>query len=140
MSERALVFTHADLTLSVPARMGREAFQPRYLTPLPGGFSSLLGLTEVRGRSVPLLNLSALTGLTLQREGGAHIPTLALLLEVNEHLLALPVQQVIGVVTFDDQPGSFELLSEPFSAGPHTVRALNPTVLSAAVHSRINPN
>lgn len=139
MSERALVFTHADLTLTVPARLGREAFQPRYLTPLPGGFSSLLGLTEVRGRAVPLLNLSALTGLTAVSTP-AQLPTLALLLEVNGDLLALPVQQVIGVVTLDDLPGSFELLSEPFPAGPHTVRALNPAALTAAVRSRLNLN
>ncbi|GAA4004316.1 hypothetical protein GCM10022631_14090 [Deinococcus rubellus] len=137
MSERALVFTHGDLTLTVPARLGREAFQPRYLTPLPGGFSSLLGLTEVRGRSVPLLNLSALTGLTFTG-AAAQLPTLALLLEVNGDLLALPVQQVIGVVTLEELLGGFELLSEPFLAGPHTVRALNPAVLTAAVRTRLN--
>lgn len=139
MSERALVFTHADLTLTVPARLGREAFQPRFLTPLPGGFSALLGLTEVRGRSVPLLNLSALTGLTLTG-APAQLTTLALLLEVDGDLLALPVQQVIGVVTLENLPRGSELLSEPFPAGPHTVRALNPTALTAAVRTRLNLN
>ena len=122
--------------------MGREAFQPRYLTPLPGGLSALLGLTEVRGRSVPLLNLSALTGLHSQSGASTQLPALALLLEVNEDLLALPVKQVIGLVMIGELPrgGGTELLSESFSAGPFTVRALNPAILSAVVRSRLNLN
>jgi len=61
MSEPALVFTHHGLTLAVPARLGREAFTTGQVMPLPGGHAALLGLTEVRGRAVPLLNMSSLT-------------------------------------------------------------------------------
>jgi chemotaxis signal transduction protein len=144
-SERVLLFTYAGLTLTLPASVGREAFAPPYLTPLPGGGNALLGLTEVRGRAVPLLNLSSLVGQypmdqkpsTPNRPTRSELPTLALLIEVQGEFLALPVEEVIGLISLDALPDPPGLLSEPFQAGDHTARHLNPAALGAAVRTRL---
>lgn len=135
MSERALLFTFADQTLGVAAGLGREAFVPQRLLPLPAGYSALLGLTEVRGRTVPLLNLAALLGHP-EPSGGA-IPDLALLIEVSGELLALPVLSVIGMSSADALPSGSDLLSQPFSAGDQSARLLNPHALIAAARTRL---
>jgi chemotaxis signal transduction protein len=149
MSERLLLFTPAALdpadletrlTLALPAGLGREAFTPQHLLPLPGGQAGLLGLTEVRGRTVPLVNLAPMlnpVGLTGATD--ASMPALALLIEVGGEALALTVQQVLGVVTVDGLPHSANICSEPFLAGEYTCRLLNPHALIAAVHTRLAP-
>jgi len=133
MSEPALVFTHHGLTLAVPARLGREAFSTGQVMPLPGGHAALLGLTEVRGRAVPLLNMSSLTA----QEAPATPLPLSLLLEVSGTYLALPVTRVLGVFSVDAFPDPGTLLSGPLDAGPHEVQALGAQALLTAVRSRL---
>ena len=138
MNERALLFTHAGQHFSLPASVGREAFVPPHLTPLPGGQGALLGLTEVRGLAVPLLDLSALSGDAMSTGvPRPNLPKLALLLEVGGELLALPAQDVIGLMTLSTDQQSTGLLSEPFQAGDLTVRRLNPSALLDAVRARL---
>ena len=137
MNERALLFTHAGQHFSLPASVGREAFVPPHLTPLPGQ-DALLGLTEVRGLAVPLLDLSVLCGdNTPTGVPGPKLPVLALLLEVEGSLLALPAQDVIGLMTLSTGEQSTGLLSEPFQAGDLTARRLNPAALLDAVRARL---
>jgi len=87
MSEPALVFTHHGLTLAVPARLGREAFTTGQVMPLPGGHAALLGLTEVRGRAVPLLNMSSLTA----QEAPAHPPAAVPASRGERHVSGPPI-------------------------------------------------
>ena len=134
MSERALLFRHAGQHFSLPASVGREAFVPTHLMPLPGGQGALLGLTEVRGLAVPLLNLSALIGNTMPPE----VPELALLLEIHGELLALPAQHVVGLLPRGDVPTSTELLTEPSQVGDLTARHIRPAALLDAVRRLIS--
>lgn len=138
MSERALLFEAAELVLSVPAGAGREAFVPAHLLPLPGGHVAFLGLTEVRGRAVPMLNLSSLVHPAAAQHPLPTLPALALLLEVQDTLLALPVVRVLGLATIQALPRTTGLLSEPYWAGDQQARHLNPVALLAAVHSRLS--
>jgi chemotaxis signal transduction protein len=148
MSERLLLFTpagpddsdrEARLTLALPAGLGREAFSPQHLLPLPGGQAGLLGLTEVRGRTVPLIDLVSLLNSSGRRvsDAPATVPALALLIEVGGETLALPVGQVLGVVVVDVLPACPALLSGPFSAGDRTVQLLNTAALIAAAEIRL---
>lgn len=139
MSERALLFTSAGLTLALPARLGRETFVLQRLLPLPGGQSALIGLTEVRGRAVPLLDLPGLLGL-LPAEGSRSAPepgSLALLLDLNGEALAFPVEQVLGVTTLEELPRPTGLLSAPFNSGTATLHALNVGALVATIRLRL---
>lgn len=138
MNERALVFRLAEQCFSLPAGTGREAFVPPHLMPLPGGKGALLGLTEVRGQAVPLLNLAALTGNSTAADVPGSLPRLALLLQVDGELLALPAQEVIGLMTLSAGATSSGLLSDPFQVGDLTVRRLDPSALLNAVRAQLN--
>ncbi len=129
MSVRALLFSLSGARLAVPATASREVFVPGALTPLPAA-GALLGLTSVRGRAVPLIDLSALLELPAA-------PTdQALLLEVDGERLAVPVQTVQGFADLTPPSADGALTSDTLLDGT-PVRLLQLPVLTQAIRARL---
>lgn len=132
MRERALLFELGGEALAVPAGASREAFVPAALTPLPAGAGVLLGLTAVRGGSVPMLDLAALLGL------GAPPPGLALQVEAAGEALAFGVQRVLGFAELPTAASpAQDLLSAPLDTGAGPVRRLHLDVLLRQLRGRL---
>ena len=112
------------------------------MLPLPAAHAALLGLTEVRGRAVPLLNLAALHLLhtaqaPITPAGGAAHPVLALLVDFQGELLALPVEQMLGVSAVDTLPDAAGTAFESACAQNLDVQYIHPAALLGTVHSRL---
>lgn len=124
---RLLLFGLGEQLLAVPASLGREAFVPQGLSRLPGA-GALLGLTSVRGRAAPLIDLAALLDLPAPGAG------LALLVEFAGERLAFGVDQVQGFVTQDALPQPGPDLTSPLPG--QATRLLHLDVLAARLRAQ----
>lgn len=136
---------------ALPSEVTRQVVPFDSLSPLPGARGTLLGLMAAAGRAVPVLDVQRMLGNGAE---GAPTPSdedmaadsaeaLALLLEVGDASLSLPVKEVIGFVTDEEETfaaGSFvseEKLLGGYSGGGHSGRFLNPQGLIQQVSGRL---
>jgi len=149
VSRRVFLFTHHEITFMLPAEFCREVFLPKTVLPLPAAQTTLLGLTEVRGQAVPLLDLECLHARHLSQAndpqaGQAALrihtpaPVLALLVDVQGELLALPVQQMLGVSAVDALPDTQGTVFNVTQSQSRDVQYIQPAALLSAVHTHLS--
>jgi len=150
VSSRTLLFTYSGTTFMLPADLCREVFPLTKLLPLPATHTALLGLTEVRGRAVPLLDLAALHALHGRNPSSAQpdatvfplamaapSPALALLVNFQGELLAFPVAHMLGVSTIHAPPSTRDGVFERIQAQGRDVEYIHPSALLGTVRTRL---
>ncbi len=108
--------------MGIPLESARETMRPLPLSPLRDGPPFVLGLSLVRGVSVPVVDLGALLGRGEQEEPFRRFVTL----EVDGRGVALAVESVENVVTL--KTSDFTALPPLFS------RAAGEAVEALALH------
>lgn len=88
-----------------------EILQPPRLTKVPGVRSWVLGIANVRGRLVPVIDLAGLLGLPSQ---ASWLSRRVIVLAYEEHFIGLLVDAVMGMQQFaeDRQIDAFDLHPE----------------------------
>lgn len=133
---RALILELGGLRLALPAAATSEVVTRTPVAPLPQAAPLLLGLSAVHGRTVPVLNLALLLGVT---------PTshdLAVVTSVSGETLALPVDVVHGLMDIPERAPTAELLGPAVQAeqggrAGDWVRPLNPQALLDRVRTHL---
>ncbi len=98
-----LVCRIADRDLAMDLRFVDEVFRTGYVTPIPKAPSCFVGLTNLRGRVIPVIDPANLISST---PASRPIPgRMAVLVSWSRLRAALLVDQVVGVVT--TTPGGF---------------------------------
>jgi purine-binding chemotaxis protein CheW len=97
-SQSACVFTLAEEACAIHLRQAREVVTIGALTRVPGAPATLLGVTNVRGSVVPVVDVRPLVGLP---RGSAGVGGSALVLEDGDLRAALLVDRVVGLERFD---------------------------------------
>jgi len=149
VSRRVFLFTHHEITFMLPAEFCREVFLPRTVLPLPAAQTALLGLTEVRGQAIPLLDLERLHARYLAQTNhlqagqptlniNASAPVLGLLVDAQGELLALPVEQMLGVSAVDTLPNTQGTVFNATRAQNRDVQYIQPAALLNAVRSQLS--
>lgn len=139
--------------LAIPSEFTRQVVPFDGLSPLPAARGTLLGLMAATGRAVPVLDVKNVLGTGGQSDGTTPEASreaesdlaepLALLLEVGDALLTLPVREVIGFITDEEEvfpAGSFvseEKLLGGYSGGGHNGRFVQPQALVQQVSGRL---
>lgn len=129
----------ADEVLAIPADVTRQVVVFEGASALPATRGALLGLVPALGRVLPLLNLHALLPYSSTRRT-SHTDVLALVLEIDETLVALPMSEVLGFVS-DDVPEPQVAFSEPVEIGGYggqVARLVSPKRLITEVAQRLN--
>ena len=104
-----IVFALGAARYAVELRWVREVVTLGHVTPVPRGPHAVLGVVNVRGAIVPVLDLEAVLG---RRGSGApaHEGEPAILLEVEGLTLALRLTSVIEVATLRPTEGAEDTL------------------------------
>lgn len=95
-----LPFRTGPVWLAIPALLAKEILDTRPPLPLPGAPAHVLGLVNVRGQALPMLDLAAFLDLPRDAAGGsasAALPRL-IIVETGGMSVAVPCQEVLGVV------------------------------------------
>lgn len=106
-----VVFSVGGTRQALPIAAVREILVPGQLTPAPGAACGVLGLTQVRGRALPVIDLAARLGL------GAAEPDpqrRLVVIATDAGIAALLVESVDEVATV--APADFEVVRVPGSA------------------------
>lgn len=105
-----VVFRLGDALLAVPVAAVREIIEPQALTPLPRAPRHVLGLIEVRGRSLAVVDVALKLGLGAL---SVHDATRLILLDIvdggEERTLAVQTDGVLGVELLDEDDGDPKL-------------------------------
>jgi len=88
---------------ALPISSTREIVQLEKLTPIPGVTAEIAGVTSLRGRILPVLNLATILGVE-----GAKDSSLAVVTEVDGHSYALLADSVVDVTDLDQEPSGVE--------------------------------
>jgi purine-binding chemotaxis protein CheW len=110
---RVLVIAANDAYFAVPMARVHQVLRHPLVTRIPLSPASLLGVVNVRGEIVPLLDTAVLTG-----TGSLHEPPFAVLVSGGEDMIALAAQQLPIAADFDDpvgpgsQPGEVGVYSD----------------------------
>lgn len=94
---RGVGFMLAGQQLAVDMNQVSEILQPPRLTKVPGVRSWVLGIANVRGRLVPIMDLAGLLGLPSKANWRSRR---VLIVEHGEHLSGLLVDAVLGMQQF----------------------------------------
>lgn len=94
---RGVGFMLAGQRLAVDMDQVSEILQPPRLTKVPGVRSWVLGIANVRGRLVPVMDLAGLLGLSGQANWRSRR---VLIVEHEDHLTGLLVDAVLGMQQF----------------------------------------
>jgi purine-binding chemotaxis protein CheW len=97
-SESACAFTLEHERCAVHVRQVRAVVTLGALTRVPGAPAALLGVTNVRGAVVPVVDVRPLLGL---RAGAVGAGSPAVVLEDGDLRAALVVERVLGIERFD---------------------------------------
>lgn len=124
----ALILSVGEDRYAVPTASVREIAADLRCTALPGAPSWVLGVVNLRGEVVPLLDTATLLGL-----GAMAAPSYAAVVDLESGSAALAVDAVPAVAELDDPLGHSDL---PGSLGRHRVDGqlvvlLDPEVLVA---------
>ena len=114
---RVCVFTIDDRYYAVDLRHIREVLPIESITPIPGMPPVVIGMTNVRGSVVPIVDLRLLLGLRPRQ-----LPPFAVVLRHEGYELAVLVDRSPEIMTVT--PDQFELSqssSQDSAAGPHIV-------------------
>jgi purine-binding chemotaxis protein CheW len=114
---RVCVFTIDDGCYAVDLRHIREVLPIESITPIPGMPPVVIGMTNVRGSVVPIVDLRLLLGLRPRQ-----LPPFAVVLRHADYELAILVDRSPEIMTV--RPDQFELIqssSEDSEAGRHIV-------------------
>jgi purine-binding chemotaxis protein CheW len=120
---KMLLVTAGHHRVGIPLSYVRETMRPRPLEVLKDAPPAVLGLSIIRGKSVPVLDLGALIG----RDGEGELQRLVTL-DLGERSIALAVDSVVEVV----EPDPSSLLSLP----PLVARASGETLAALSVVDR----
>jgi purine-binding chemotaxis protein CheW len=93
----------ADRTLAVEITHAREAREFAEITVVPLAPPALIGMANLRGAIVPILDLRLLLGLPARARART---TRTLVVEAAGVRLALAVDRVVGVESLPDEPGT----------------------------------
>jgi len=135
-SESACVFTFADEPCAVDVRQVRAVVTLGALTRVPGAPATLLGVTNVGGAVVPVVDLRPLLGLRAVAVGAG---ASAVILEDGDLRAALVVERVLGIARFQTaQPPPDASRFAAFASGAlpsvdGTVTMLDGSTILAAV-------
>ncbi len=97
-SQSACVFTLGQERCAVDVRQARAVVTLGALTRVPGAPATLLGVTNVRGSVVPVVDVRPLLGLQAAPVG---VGALAVVLEDGDLRAALVVERVLGIERFE---------------------------------------
>ena len=97
-SQSACVFTLGEESCAVHIRQARAVVTLGALTRVPGAPPSLVGVTNVRGTVVPVVDLRPLLGM---RAGPVGAGASAVVLEDGDLRAALAVERVLGIERFE---------------------------------------
>lgn len=129
----------ADEVLAIPADVTRQVVVFERVSALPGTRGALLGLVPALGRVLPLLNLHALLPYSSTRRA-VNTDVLALVLEIDKTLVALPMSEVLGFVN-DDVSEPQAVFSDPVEVGGYggqVARLVSPKRLLSEVAQRLS--
>lgn len=133
MAQTYLLFRFGTEVIGLPSQVTRQAVPLVQVTPIPAAGELLLGVMDVGGRVVPLINLALLSGIDASKQ------RLGMLTEVAGEGLILPIDEVIGHVTVDQAVSVTDLLSPEVELDFQPARILNPEWLLNMVSSRLSP-
>jgi purine-binding chemotaxis protein CheW len=97
--KRLLVVEAAGLTAAIPLESAREIMRPLPIAVVAGSPPFVLGLSVIRGASVPVVDLGALLGRPAGREELGRFATLV----VEGRSVAVAVRAVSGIVDLDPE-------------------------------------
>lgn len=126
---QVLLFRIGDALMGVAAEYVRETVVLGEQTTLPGISVILSGLIPLRGRAVPIVDLSKLLG------HPAAPSSLALILEEGGDVLGVPVSEVIGYRAYAGGNGSD--LFTAVEIDYEDVKLLSPPLLMTTVSARL---
>ncbi|WP_238366461.1 chemotaxis protein CheW [Mesobacterium pallidum] len=102
-ADTVVTFSVSGSLFAVEVGIVQEILSPQEPTRLPNAPAYLLGLIDVRGASVPLVDLRCLLGEPMRDEDeNTRILLLALTVGGRQHRVAMRVDQVIEVAALDD--------------------------------------
>jgi len=101
MERQILLVELAGRTLGLPLALVREIFTLAPVTPVPGAPACVAGLTHLRGRLVPLLDLPCLMNAGTHR---LRLGDPVVLVQAQDLLAGLLVDRVVGIVHRDATP------------------------------------
>ena len=113
---RLLVFRVGDLTCAVEVRAVREVLPAQPATRVPGAAPAVVGVVNVRGALIPLVDGRQALGVE-PRTGGSIV-----MLEMAERTVGLVVDEVVDLVTVGD--GEWAERRELPGVDPRVVRAV----------------
>jgi chemotaxis signal transduction protein len=102
--------TVASEAHALPVEDVLEVAEVGEITPLPGASAAIVGVWNMRGQVVPVVDLAAVLGLR-----GAHSPERLVIVEHAQLTAALAVDRIVGVEDLPDVPEEID--------SPHLARA-----------------
>ena len=104
-----LVFRLADMLLAIPVTYVREIFDQRPLIPLPSAPHHVLGMMDVRGQSIAVVDFAQKLGHGMLE---AHEGSRIVVLELESHASAKPAAQIETIAILTDGVVSVAELEE----------------------------
>jgi purine-binding chemotaxis protein CheW len=95
---RACLFSLAGESFAVDVRTAREVIVVEDHTPVPGAPPSVIGVANLRGAVVPIVDVRSLLGLAGGGRGGE---TRALVVDADGFQVAIAIETVLGLESFE---------------------------------------
>lgn len=110
-----VVITLEDDEYGLPIKHVREIMRIQEVTPIPDAPDYIQGLINLRGQAIPLINMHVRFGYSNSKNGNNSI--YAIIADFRGILVALSVDQVREVSTFEDIAPPPPLIKVPFISG-----------------------
>lgn len=123
MGKQVVIFALGQEEYAMPIEVVREITRLDNVRPIPQAPAYVMGLINIRGSAIPLIDLYSRFGITkedaagsVEGEAGAD-HKLALITEVNGEIVAFSVDQVREVSVLDKIAPPPQLVTAPFIGG-----------------------
>lgn len=131
---RACLFTVGGVTFALDVRSAREMAVFEAITPVPRAPAALLGVANLRGDVVPIVDARPRLGLPARALAR---PLRALVVAGDGSEIALVIDAVVGLEAFSDVTPPSEGEAAPWVAGTVEHAGQRVTVLDAAALARV---
>lgn len=119
MAEQVVIFQLGSEEYAVPIEKVHEIIRLGEVRPIPQAPEYLLGLINLRGKSIPVIDLHVRFNIRAKRQDfqATKAQSQGLIVEMHGFIVGLLVEQVLEVRTFDGFDPPPPLVNAPFISG-----------------------